>query len=50
MTLNPLTSLKTQRPLRFMVHKASNGVVIITTKKGRAGKTKFDVNMYWGTG
>ncbi|MFN5645876.1 MAG: SusC/RagA family TonB-linked outer membrane protein, partial [Sphingobacteriales bacterium] len=30
--------------------QASNGVVIITTKKGRAGKTKFDVNMYWGQG
>jgi TonB-linked SusC/RagA family outer membrane protein len=30
--------------------QASNGVVIITTKKGKAGKTKFDVNMYWGQG
>lgn len=30
--------------------QASNGVVIITTKKGRAGKTRFDVNMYWGQG
>lgn len=30
--------------------QASNGVVIITTKKGRAGKTRFDVNAYWGQG
>jgi TonB-linked SusC/RagA family outer membrane protein len=28
---------------------ASNGVVIITTKKGRAGKTKFTLNTYRGT-
>jgi TonB-dependent starch-binding outer membrane protein SusC len=27
---------------------ASNGVVIITTKKGRAGKTKFNFNTYYG--
>ncbi|HYE54580.1 MAG TPA: SusC/RagA family TonB-linked outer membrane protein, partial [Chitinophagaceae bacterium] len=28
--------------------QASNGVVIITTKKGRAGKTKFQFNTYAG--
>ncbi|WP_165871485.1 SusC/RagA family TonB-linked outer membrane protein [Flaviaesturariibacter flavus] len=28
---------------------ASNGVVIITTKKGKAGKTKFTFNTYHGT-
>ena len=28
--------------------QASNGVVIITTKKGRAGKTKFEFNTYLG--
>lgn len=27
---------------------ASNGVVIVTTKKGKAGKTKFNVNYYTG--
>jgi TonB-dependent starch-binding outer membrane protein SusC len=27
---------------------AANGVVIITTKKGRAGKTKFNFNTYYG--
>ncbi|HUC80970.1 MAG TPA: TonB-dependent receptor [Flavisolibacter sp.] len=27
---------------------ASNGVVIITTKRGRAGKTKFQFNTYFG--
>ncbi|XVJ66687.1 MAG: SusC/RagA family TonB-linked outer membrane protein [Lacibacter sp.] len=29
--------------------QASNGVVIITTKKGKAGKTKFNFNAYYGT-
>ena len=29
--------------------QASNGVVIITTKKGKAGKTKFNFNTYLGT-
>jgi TonB-linked SusC/RagA family outer membrane protein len=28
--------------------QASNGVVIVTTKKGRAGKTRFQFNAYWG--
>jgi len=28
--------------------RAANGVVLITTKKGRTGKTKFDVNIYTG--
>jgi TonB-dependent starch-binding outer membrane protein SusC len=28
--------------------QASNGVVIITTKKGKAGKTRFTFNAYWG--
>ena len=30
--------------------KAANGVVLITTKKGKAGKTKLDVNVYQGMG
>lgn len=30
--------------------RASNGVVLITTKKGKAGKTKLDVNVYTGAG
>jgi TonB-linked SusC/RagA family outer membrane protein len=29
--------------------QAANGVVIITTKKGKAGKTKFSFNSYLGT-
>jgi TonB-dependent starch-binding outer membrane protein SusC len=29
--------------------QASNGVVIITTKKGKAGKTKFNLNAYYGS-
>jgi len=28
--------------------QASNGVVIITTRKGKAGKTRFEANMYFG--
>lgn len=28
--------------------RGSNGVILITTKKGKAGKTKFDVNVYTG--
>ncbi len=28
--------------------QASNGVVIVTTKKGKAGKTRFQFNSYWG--
>jgi TonB-dependent SusC/RagA subfamily outer membrane receptor len=30
--------------------RGSNGVVLITTKRGKAGKTKFDVNVYHGVG
>ncbi|MDF2187792.1 SusC/RagA family TonB-linked outer membrane protein [Paraflavitalea sp. CAU 1676] len=30
--------------------KGTNGVVLITTKKGKAGKTKLDVNVYQGWG
>ncbi len=29
--------------------RAANGVVLITTKRGKAGKTKFNVNYYTGT-
>lgn len=30
--------------------RGSNGVVLITTKRGQAGKTKVDLNMYTGIG
>lgn len=30
--------------------KGANGVVLITTKKGTGGKTKFNVNLYQGVG
>ncbi|RYZ83972.1 MAG: SusC/RagA family TonB-linked outer membrane protein, partial [Moraxellaceae bacterium] len=30
--------------------RGANGVVLITTKKGAAGKTKFDMNLYQGIG
>jgi TonB-linked SusC/RagA family outer membrane protein len=29
--------------------RGANGVILITTKKGKAGKTKLDVNVYTGT-
>lgn len=29
--------------------RGANGVVLITTKKGKAGKTKFDVNLQYGS-
>jgi TonB-linked SusC/RagA family outer membrane protein len=30
--------------------RGANGVILITTKKGRAGKTKVDINLYSGIG
>lgn len=30
--------------------RGANGVVLITTKRGKAGKTKFDLNIYQGAG
>jgi len=30
--------------------RGANGVVLITTKKGKAGKTQFSINSYTGTG
>jgi len=30
--------------------RGANGVILITTKKGKAGKTKFDLNFYTGAG
>lgn len=30
--------------------KGANGVVLITTKKGTAGKTRYNINFYQGTG
>ncbi len=30
--------------------RGANGVVLITTKRGKAGKTQFDVNVYTGSG
>jgi TonB-linked SusC/RagA family outer membrane protein len=30
--------------------RGANGVILITTKKGKAGKTKFDFNIYSGAG
>ena len=33
----------------FTVHRASNGVVLITTKKGKAGTSKIEFNYFTGT-
>lgn len=30
--------------------RGANGVILITTKKGKSGKTRFDLNMYEGMG
>jgi len=30
--------------------RGANGVVLLTTKKGKSGKTSFDMNLYSGTG
>lgn len=30
--------------------RGANGVILITTKKGKAGRTKFNANVYTGTG
>ncbi|HJT74093.1 MAG TPA: SusC/RagA family TonB-linked outer membrane protein, partial [Chitinophaga sp.] len=52
--LNPLdvesvTILKDADATAIYGSRGSNGVVLITTKKGKAGKTKFDVNVYSGS-
>lgn len=51
--INPLdvesvTVLKDADATAIYGSRGSNGVVLITTKKGKAGKSKFDVNVYSG--
>ncbi len=52
-TLSPndiesITILKDADATAIYGSRAANGVVVITTKKGKAGKTKFDVDVYSG--
>lgn len=60
-TVNPLNSLNPSDVERIDVLKdgdataiygarGGNGVILITTKKGKAGKTKLDINLSSGTG
>ena len=53
-TLNPedvesLTILKDAAAASLYGSRAANGVVLITTKKGKSGKTKFDFKATYGT-
>jgi TonB-linked SusC/RagA family outer membrane protein len=53
--LNPadiesITVLKDADATAIYGSRGANGVILITTKKGRVGKTKFDVNVYSGAG
>jgi len=52
-SINPLdiesvTILKDAEATAIYGSRGANGVVLITTKKGKAGKTKMDVNAYSG--
>jgi TonB-linked SusC/RagA family outer membrane protein len=54
-SLNPadiesITVLKDADATAIYGSRGANGVILITTKKGKAGKTKFDLNAYSGGG
>lgn len=46
--IESLTVLKDADATAIYGSRGSNGVIIITTKKGSVGKTKFDLNVYSG--
>jgi TonB-linked SusC/RagA family outer membrane protein len=46
--IESLTVLKDADATAIYGSRGANGVIIITTKKGKAGKTKFDFNIYDG--
>ncbi|SDG27764.1 SusC/RagA family TonB-linked outer membrane protein [Chitinophaga filiformis] len=48
MDIESITVLKDAEATAIYGSRGSNGVVLITTKKGKAGKTKLDVNAYSG--
>jgi TonB-dependent starch-binding outer membrane protein SusC len=54
-SLNPsdiesITVLKDADATAIYGSRGANGVILITTKKGKAGNTKFDLNVYSGAG
>lgn len=48
--IESITILKDADATAIYGSKGSNGVILIATKKGKPGKTKFDLNVYTGTG
>jgi TonB-linked SusC/RagA family outer membrane protein len=48
--IESITILKDADATAIYGTRGSNGVVLITTKKGKAGKTKLDINAYTGKG
>lgn len=48
--IESITVLKDADATAIYGSQGANGVILITTKRGKPGKTKFDVNAYTGTG
>lgn len=48
--IESITVLKDADATAIYGSQGANGVVLITTKRGKSGKTKFDVNVYTGAG
>jgi TonB-linked SusC/RagA family outer membrane protein len=48
MDIESVTILKDAEATAIYGSRGANGVVLITTKKGKAGKTKLDINAYSG--
>jgi TonB-linked SusC/RagA family outer membrane protein len=46
--IESMTVLKDADATAIYGSRGANGVIIITTKKGKAGKSKFDMNIYQG--
>jgi TonB-linked SusC/RagA family outer membrane protein len=46
--IESITVLKDADATAIYGSRGANGVIVITTKKGQAGKTKFDINYYEG--
>lgn len=49
MDVESITVLKDAEATAIYGSRGANGVVLITTKKGKAGKTKLDINAYTGS-
>lgn len=48
--IESITVLKDADATAIYGSQGANGVILINTKRGKPGKTKFDVNVYTGTG